>query len=135
MAVELVEEAIKLDPDFVRAYLGLSSIHSWMYFGGYDRTKERLAKSKAALDKALELAPDLPKAKESLAWYYYRGFLDYGRALELLDAVQKARPNMAPVLFGFHPATPRKMGGIHRQLGEVVPAQSPGQRTGLFDRR
>ena len=37
MAVELVEEAIKLDPDFVRAYLGLSSIHSWMYFGGYGR--------------------------------------------------------------------------------------------------
>ncbi len=101
LAIELVEKAVELDPNFVRAYLGLSNAHSWMYFGGYDRTKERLAKSKAALDKALEIAPDLPEAKEALAWYYYRGFLDYDRALELLEAVQKARPNMAPVLLGY----------------------------------
>ena len=101
MAVELVEKAIELDPGFVRAYLGLSCIHSWMYFAGIDRTNERLAQSKAALDKALELEPGLPEAKEALAWYYYRGFLDYDRALEILESVQKARPNIAPDLLGY----------------------------------
>jgi TolB-like protein/tRNA A-37 threonylcarbamoyl transferase component Bud32/Flp pilus assembly protein TadD len=101
LAVELEEKAIQLDPNFVRAYIGLSYIHSWMFFGGYDRTPDRLAKSKAAVDKALEVEPNLPEAKEALAWYYYRGFLDYDRALEILESVQKARPNASPDLLGY----------------------------------
>jgi len=101
LAIEMGEKAIQLDPSLVRAYIALSFCHSWMFFGGYDRTSERLAKSKAALDKALELEPNLPEAKEALAWYYYRGFLDYDRALELLESVQKARPNSSPDLLGY----------------------------------
>jgi TolB-like protein/Flp pilus assembly protein TadD/tRNA A-37 threonylcarbamoyl transferase component Bud32 len=101
LAVEMGEKAIQLDPSFVRAYIGLSYVHSWMFFAGYDRTNERLAKSKAALDKALELEPGSPEAKEALAWYYYRGFLDYDRALEILESVQKARPNNPPELLGY----------------------------------
>jgi TolB-like protein/Flp pilus assembly protein TadD/tRNA A-37 threonylcarbamoyl transferase component Bud32 len=101
LAIEMGEKVIKLDPGFVGAYIGLSYCHSWMYFGGYDRTAERLAESKAALDKALKLEPNLPEAKEALAWYYYRGFLDYERALEILESVQKARPNTPPDLLGY----------------------------------
>jgi len=101
LGIEMAEKAIKLDPNFVRAYIGLSRCHSWMFFGGYDRTSERLAKSKAALDKALELEPNLPEAKAGLAYYYYAGFLDYDRALELLESVQKARPNYPSELLGY----------------------------------
>jgi eukaryotic-like serine/threonine-protein kinase len=101
LAVEMGEKAVRLDPNFVAAYIDLSYLHSWMFFGGYDRTAERLAKSKSALDKALELEPNLPEAKEALAWYYYRGFLDYDRAFEILESVQKARPNASPDLLGF----------------------------------
>ena len=101
LAIEIEEKAIQLDPNFVGAYINLFYIHSWMFFGGDDRTADRLAKSKAALDKALELEPNLPEAKEALAWYYYRGFLDYDRALEILESVQKARPNISPELLGY----------------------------------
>jgi serine/threonine protein kinase/tetratricopeptide (TPR) repeat protein len=100
-AIEMYEKAIELDPDIVPAYISLSYIHSWMFFAGYDKTKERLAKSKAAVDKALELQPNLPEALEALGYYYYRGFLDYDKALEILEAVQKARPNLPPELLGY----------------------------------
>jgi serine/threonine protein kinase/tetratricopeptide (TPR) repeat protein len=100
-AIEMYERAIELDPDIVTAYISLSGIHSWMFFAGYDKTKERLAKSKAAVDKALELQPNLPEALEALGYYYYRGFLDYDKALQILESVQKARPNLPLELLGY----------------------------------
>ena len=101
LALQMHEKAVELDPDFALAYVFISNIHSWQYFGGYDRTKERLAKSKAAVDEALRLQPDMPEALVALAAYYYRGFLDYDRALELFKRVQKARPNFSPDLIGW----------------------------------
>jgi serine/threonine-protein kinase len=100
-ANEMLERVIELDPGFVGAYIDLSFLHSRLYFYGYDRTKERLSKSKAAVDKALELRPDLPEAKRALGYYYYRGFLDYDRALGIFESVQKARPNSSPSLLGY----------------------------------
>ena len=100
-AVEMFENAVRLDPDFTLAYVSLSDVHSWLYFSGFDLTDERLARSRAAVDEALRLQPDLPGALEALAYYYYRGFRDYDRALELFARVQKARPNYSPALIGW----------------------------------
>jgi serine/threonine-protein kinase len=97
----MLERVIELDPGFVDAYIDLSYLNSRLYLYGYDRTKERLSKSKAAVDKALELRPDLPEAKRALGYYYYRGFLDYERALEIFESVQKARPNSSPSLLAY----------------------------------
>ena len=69
--VSFFEEAVNYDPDFALAYAALSVVHSRIYFFGYDRTDERLAKARAAADKALSLQPDLPDAKLALAYYYY----------------------------------------------------------------
>jgi len=100
-AVEMFENAVNLDPDFALAYVALSMAHSWQYFGGFDLTDERLARSRAAVDEALRLRPDLPEALGALAYYYYRGFRDYDRALELFARIQKARPNYSPDLIGW----------------------------------
>jgi serine/threonine-protein kinase len=100
-AVELLEKAIELDPDFVLAHIRISMIHSWMYFSRWDLAEERLGKSKAAVDRALELQPDLPEAHLALGFYYYRGLQDYDRALEIFEFVQKARPNILPTLLGY----------------------------------
>jgi serine/threonine protein kinase/tetratricopeptide (TPR) repeat protein len=100
-AVEMFEKAVELDPNFVLAYIRLSDIHSWIFHQGMDQTKERLAKSNVAVDKALELQPDLPEAQRALGDYYYRGFRDYDRALELYKSVQKARPNSSPAPIGW----------------------------------
>jgi len=101
LAAQMFERAVELDPDFTLAYVYLSRFHSWMYFFGYDHTQERLAKSKVAVDMALELQPDLPEAHEVLAYYYYQGFLEYERAMEIFEYVQKARPNYPPDLLGY----------------------------------
>jgi len=94
-SVQLYEKAIQLDPNFAMAYVALSNVHSRLYFLGYDRTDERLAKSKAAIDEALRLQPDLPEAYYLLGYYYYRGFRDYDRALEMFKIARKARPNIS----------------------------------------
>jgi len=97
-SIQLMEEAIELDPESVIFYTGLSHLHRVIYFMGHDQTEERLEKWKAVLDNAQELRPDMPEVNEALAYYYYQAFLDYDRALERLEYVQKVRPNASPFL-------------------------------------
>jgi len=101
LAIENLEKATELDPDFALAYVQVSLIHSRMYFFGDNRTTERLIKSRNAVDRALELEPDLPEAHVALAYYYYWGLLDYNRAEEIYNSIQKARPNSSPELLGY----------------------------------
>jgi TolB-like protein/Tfp pilus assembly protein PilF/predicted Ser/Thr protein kinase len=124
-AIAMYERAIRLDPGFVQAYVTLSRFHTSIYHAGIDRTAGRLARSKAAVDKALELAPDMPEAKEALAYYYYQGYLDYERALEILESVRKARPNNPLSLTGF----------ILRRQGKWVEALGILEQTLKFNPR
>ncbi len=62
-AVQLFEQALKIDKNLVMAYVWISEIHSWLYHIRFDRSEDRQAKAKAAIDRALELQPDLPEAK------------------------------------------------------------------------
>ena len=100
-ALEMFEKATELDPDFVQAYVWISIVHSKMYFFGVDHTKERLARSRAAVDRAQALQPDHPDVNIALAFYYYWGLLDYDRAEEIFKSVQRARPNISPSLLGY----------------------------------
>ena len=100
-AIEMLEKATELDPDFALAYVRISHLHSRMYHFGIGRTEQRLEKSRSAVDRALELQPDLPEAHQALANYYYRGFLDYDRAAEIIESLKKARPNISPAILGY----------------------------------
>ena len=101
LAIENLEKATELDPDFALAYVQMSLIHSKMYFFGDNHTNEHLIKSRAAVDRAFELQADLPEAQTALAFYYYWGLLDYDRAEEIFKSVQKAQPNSSPELLGY----------------------------------
>jgi serine/threonine protein kinase/tetratricopeptide (TPR) repeat protein len=93
LAVQMFDRAIELDPNFALAFADLSRTHSRMYHWGYDRTPERLARAKAAIDHALKLQPDLPQAHRALGLYYYWGHLDYDRALIEFSAALISLPN------------------------------------------
>jgi len=100
-AIGMYERATELDPDFTLAYIALSKVESFMYISGMDHTEERLARSKDAVDSALALEPGLPEAQEALAFYYYRGFLDYERATDILESIRRSRPNYKLSLLGY----------------------------------
>jgi len=112
-AIQLLEKAVGLDPGFGQAFLALFSCHDLYYSIGFDRTPERLAKAKSALDRALELEPDSPQARISLGIYYYRGFKDFERAGQIFESVRREYPNNVP---------PEILGYIQRRQGKFEEA-------------
>jgi TolB-like protein/Flp pilus assembly protein TadD len=98
MAAQMFEMAVKLDPEFALAYCMLSEAHSRMYHFGFDLTEERISMAKEAVDRALELQPDLPSAHLALGNYYYYCLKDYAKALETLSIAEKGLPNSIGIL-------------------------------------
>jgi TolB-like protein/Tfp pilus assembly protein PilF len=99
-AIGLMKKAIELDPDFTIAYISLAHIHALAYHLGIDRTEERKEKAREAVDRVLELEPDLPEAQLTLGHYYYYVLQDYDRTVEIFKAIQKALPNLTPSFLG-----------------------------------
>ena len=96
-AVEMYQKAIELDPDFAQAYLRLAYTHSWLCYTN-DQTDERRAKARAAIDKAIEIQPDLPYVQMGLVSYYIYCLEDYDRALEAFENLRKAIPSATPYM-------------------------------------
>jgi serine/threonine-protein kinase len=97
-AADLYEKAIGLDPQFALAYARLARAHSLLFWFFYDRTEDRLRRAKAAADRALELAPELPEAHVALGDFFYRASLDYDRALEEFAIAQKSQAENSELL-------------------------------------
>jgi serine/threonine-protein kinase len=80
------------------AYAKLSGYHSMAFLSGFDRSEERLALARQAVDRALELEPNLAEAQRALGLYYYRGYRDYDRSLEAFSVAAQHLPNDAALL-------------------------------------
>jgi non-specific serine/threonine protein kinase len=92
-AETLLKQAVELDPEFALAFARLAIVHSELYFWGFDRTPERLAKAKAAADRALEIDSDLPEGYSALGTYYYIGHQDFEKALHYHSIAASGMPN------------------------------------------
>jgi TolB-like protein/Flp pilus assembly protein TadD len=99
-AVTSFERAVSLDPKFAAAHAWLSRMHSQMWWMHYDRTPERVALARAAVDRAVALEPDSAEAHTALGYYYYWCHLDYDRSLAEFRLALKARQNDSDVLSG-----------------------------------
>ena len=89
-SIEIFDEAVKLDPNFALAYVGIAE--SWTVIPSfpYGSPEECVPKAKAAAQRALELDPDLPEAHTVSAmiaatydWDWARAESEFKRALEL----------------------------------------------------
>jgi TolB-like protein/Tfp pilus assembly protein PilF/tRNA A-37 threonylcarbamoyl transferase component Bud32 len=99
---ELLDKAVERDPKFTLAFIYRAIINRNMYTVGVDRSDERLQKVKDDIDRALEIDPDLPEAQLQLAQYYVVALQDYEQALQILESVQRARPNISPYHLGYY---------------------------------
>jgi TolB-like protein/Tfp pilus assembly protein PilF len=91
-AMQSFEKAVRLDPDFALAWARLSRVHS-IIFQNYDASATRRDSAREALQKALQLQPDLLEAQLAEGYYNYRVVHDYDRAMEILQGVHLKWPN------------------------------------------
>ncbi|MEE8138099.1 MAG: protein kinase, partial [Thermoanaerobaculia bacterium] len=95
-AIEMYEKALQLDPTFALSHAQQSVAHSWLYGVFEDRTEARLALAKEAVDRALDLDPELPEAHLALGSFYSSG-QERERALDEFQIVLRSQPNNAEV--------------------------------------
>ena len=94
-AANLLNQAVAHDPTFVQAYCQLAWVHDHLYFYRFDRTSERLALAKAAIEAAFRLRPDGGETHLARAQHLYEGYLDYDGALAELAIAHQSLPNDA----------------------------------------
>jgi TolB-like protein/class 3 adenylate cyclase/Flp pilus assembly protein TadD len=126
-AERFYRQAVELDPNFALAYARLSATHSLMYWYAFDQTPSRLEQVKTAVDRALEIQPDLPEAHLALGYYHYYGHRDYAQAMEEFTRAKRDLPNNADV----HAA----IGFINRRRGEWDEAVANLERAASLDPR
>jgi non-specific serine/threonine protein kinase len=114
IALDMYQKAVELDENFAIAWAQLGESHAAMYWFHYDHNQERLNQAKQAIDRALEIEPDLPEAHRSLGYYYYWGHLDYKRALEHFYYTLNYRPNDSRLYLA--------IGAVHRRQGDMISA-------------
>ena len=111
-AVDLLNQAVARDPGFLLAYCRLAEAHDVLYFTSVDRTPNRLALAKAAIDSAFRLKPDSGEAHFALATHFYLGYLDYDRARDELAIAVRTLPNNARI-FEWSGRIDRRQGRWH----------------------
>lgn len=93
-AVQALESAVTLDPNFALAWARLSRMHS-VLFQYSDASAARRDSARDSRQRALQLQPNLLEAQLADAYYNYRVVGDYDRAREILKQVHSKWPNNA----------------------------------------
>jgi TolB-like protein/Tfp pilus assembly protein PilF len=93
-AIELYREALKLDPNFKLAWIGLAQayINNFWNYGGDIADRENARKS---IDMAKAIDPDFGELYMAEGFYHYWGLLDYDTALINLDKAIALMPGNA----------------------------------------
>ncbi len=101
IAIQMLEEAVRLDPDFAEAHARLSLTQVALYQGGNigfgDSTRDRLDAARTAANRALELDPDLATAHHALGDLYKVGKKDLPKSLQSFQRALESQPSNAEV--------------------------------------
>lgn len=97
-AVAHFERAVARDPTYVHAYLGLVRAHSVLVNYGHDVTPERRMQARAAMERAIALAPNAPEVWLARGEFYYFSEFDNARAADALRVAEARLPDDPRVL-------------------------------------
>ena len=121
-AIELLQKAVKLEPNFAEAHAELSFLYGQRYFYGNLSKESRNELMKYHLDKAIEIAPETPEVLWAKARYYVPSPKDSGLVISNLKKVIALRPNFADAQYhlalAFHRA--RKYESALKYMEEAV---------------
>jgi serine/threonine protein kinase/Flp pilus assembly protein TadD len=96
-SIDLLNEAVHLDPNFALAYCVAVRAHDLLYVS-YDPSQTRRALADAAIATALHLQPDLPDVHLYYAYHLYFCYRDYERASVHLAMAKLGLPNNTDVV-------------------------------------
>jgi TolB-like protein len=97
-AVQLLNEATQLDPNFLLAYCLLVEVHTDLYWGGFDHTAARLELARVALEKAEAIQPDAGNVHMAKGVLAYHGYRDYATARAEFAIARSTLPNSSRLL-------------------------------------
>jgi TolB-like protein/cytochrome c-type biogenesis protein CcmH/NrfG len=93
LAIQQLTEATRLDPGFAAAWALLSRSHGSQYFQQFDHTDARKTLAKAALDRAVQLAPETTETRTAVGYYQYWVERDFAAAIRTFSAIEAKEPN------------------------------------------
>ena len=113
-ALPLLEQAVETDPQFTLAWTRLADVHGQLYWTGFDTSRERVALTENAVNKAIALGGDIPEVHVALGDLNYRTRSDFGRALLEYQIALEQMPEDGDLLM--------KIGTTQRRLNLWDPA-------------
>ena len=96
-SIELLNQAVHLDPNFALAYCAAVRAHDLLYVS-YDPSQSRRGLADAAIATALRLQPDLADVHLYYAYHLYFCYRDYERASVQLAMAKPGLPNSTDVM-------------------------------------
>jgi TolB-like protein/Flp pilus assembly protein TadD len=121
---KLLEQATKLDPQFADAFALLGGVENWIYHS-FDPVPARAEKSRTAINKALQLQPDLAWAHFAQGFYYYYIDRNYERALDEFAIAQRGLPNSSDIYLA--------RGAIERRQGKWAQSTASLEKAASLD--
>jgi len=125
-AMNLYDQAIKMDPNFALAHARLSAVMSMIYHW-FEPTQEVKETARREADESLRLQPDLGEGHLALGLYFYYEASNYKEALRELNLAAKTLPNDGDV--GLYIAA------VQRRQGHLTEAIAAYQKAEAIDPR
>ena len=96
-AIDLLEQAVQLDPKFALGYCAMTEAQDRFYYY-CERSPQRRALGDRAINAALRLHPDLPEARLEYGVHLFLTYQDYERARAQLAMARRGLPNNSRVI-------------------------------------
>ena len=93
MAVDVLNEAVRLDPEFALAWAKLAEVNAALYFQQLDMTPARKEAARVAAEMATNLRPDATATLLANAFYRYHILRDYEGARVLFEKIRQENPS------------------------------------------